>query len=245
MARYDTIGRGYAQVRQPDARIAARILEALGDSASVVNVGAGTGSYEPADRRVVAVEPSDVMIRQRSAGSAPVVRASADALPFGDASFEASLAVLTIHHWPDLARGLGELRRMARKRTVVLSFDTTVGGFWLTDYFPEIVALDAESMPSLSEIERHLGRCETHDVPVPHDCTDGFLGAHWRRPEAYLAPEVRAGTSVFAGMQREHEGLARLRADLESGAWEAQYGWVRERDTLDLGYRLLVSPARG
>lgn len=239
-ALYDSIGHGYAKRRRPDPRIEAKILEALGDAQSVVNVGAGAGSYEPRDRRVIAVEPSQVMIRQRSANAAPVFRASATDLPFRDQSFDVSMAILTIHHWPNYARGLAEMRRVAQ-RTVLLTFDTSVGGFWLTDYFPEIIEIDRDSMPAIADVERHLDNATVTAVPIPHDCTDGFLGAHWRRPEAYLDPRVRSATSVFAKMKKTPEGLSRLEADLRSGEWRRRYGHFLSRVELDLGYRLIVS----
>lgn len=238
---YDRIGRGYRQRRRADPRIAARILRALEGSSSVVNVGAGAGSYEPRDRKLVAVEPSMVMIRQREAGAAPAVRASATSLPFRDATFDAALAVLTIHHWPDLARGLGELRRAARRKVVILTCDPSVTGFWLTDYFPEIVEFDRRSLPSLSELARHLGRIDVLDVPIPHDCTDGFLGAYWRRAEAYLRPEVRAAISTFSKLRAVEQGVDALRRDLASGEWQRRYGQLLGRSALDLGYRLVVA----
>ena len=241
---YDSIGHGYGERRKQDPRVAERIVRALGNSASVVNVGAGAGSYEPRDRKLVAVEPSMVMIRQRPAEAAPAVRASATSLPFRDESFDASLAILTLHHWPDFARGLEELRRVARRTVVVLTFDTSVGGFWLTDYFPEIVEIDRRTMPALSAVKRHLGAAEVFDVPVPHDCTDGFLGAYWRRPHAYLDADVRSATSVFARIRNVQAGLSRLRADLESGSWRRRYGHLSSRTELDLGYRLVVARRR-
>jgi SAM-dependent methyltransferase len=240
MALYDIIGCTYCHFRKQDSRIAGHIVRALGDAATVVNVGAGAGSYEPDDRAIVAVDPSSVMLRQRRGGAAPAVRASATDLPFRDASFDASLAILTIHHWSDVARGLRELRRVAR-RTVVLTFDTSVGGFWLTDYFPEILEIDRNSMPSIAETRRALGSTTVSEVPVPHDCTDGFLGAYWRRPHAYLDDEVRSAMSVFARMGNVREGLESLRADLESGAWSARYGHLLAREEVDLGYRLVVA----
>jgi SAM-dependent methyltransferase len=241
MALYDRIGRSYRSLRREDPRIARRILDALGDATSVLNVGAGTGSYEPRDRRVVAVEPSLVMIRQRDAGAAPAVRPSAPQLPVRDGSFAASLAVLTIHHWNDPARGLQELKRAARRRVVILTFDPSVHTFWIADYFPEIREIDSRSMPSLAEVQRVLGRTEISVVPVPHDCLDGFLGAWWRRPHAYLEPAVRACISTFSMLRRLESGLAALRADLASGAWQQRYGRLLAQDQLDLGYRLLVS----
>ena len=178
MELYDSIGHGYGERRKQDPRIAERIFSALGSSESVVNVGAGTGSYEPRDRKLVAVEPSMVMIQQRPPEAPAAVRASATSLPFRDESFDAALAVLTLHHWPDVSRGIEELRRAARKAVVILTFDTSVGGFWLTDYFPEILEVDQRSMPPMSAIERQLGTTEVFDVPIPHDCTDGLLGAN-------------------------------------------------------------------
>ena len=243
MQLYDRIGLGYRRSRREDARIAARILDALDGLSSVINVGAGAGSYEPRDRRVVAVEPSDVMIRQRTAEAAPVVRASASHLPFADGAFAAALAVLTIHHWPDLELGLAELRRTARERVVVLTHDAGAGalGFWLEDYLPELRELSRRSLPSLDEIRRCLGASSVVDVPVPHDCCDGFLGAFWRRPHSYLDPAVRAGISVFAELPGVELGLAALQSDLASGEWRRRYGWLLGRDELDLGYRLVIA----
>jgi len=241
MELYDTIGHGYADRRRQDPRIAERIVRALGSSESVVNVGAGTGSYEPHDRRVVAVEPSRVMLRQRPPGAPPTVRASATNLPFGDECFDAALAILTLHHWPDVWLGIDELRRTARRNVVILTFATSVGGFWLTDYFPEILEIDRHTMPAISAIERHLGTTRIFDVPIPHDCTDGLLGANWRRPHAYLDAGVRSATSVFSQIENPEPGLTRLRDDLESGVWRRRYGHLMSRTELDLGYRLVVA----
>jgi SAM-dependent methyltransferase len=242
-ARYDAIGRTYTATRGTDPRIAARIWDALGDARTVVNVGAGTGSYEPPDRDVTAVEPSAVMIAQRPPGAAPAVQASAEALPFDDASFDAAMAVLTLHHWSDLRAGCAELRRVARDRVVVFSWDPTyVGRMWLgPEYFPRYSREDAEGFPSLAEQAAALG-AEVEVVPIPWDCRDGFFSAFWRRPEAYLDPAVRAGISTLAKRSEDElaDGLARLRADLESGAWARRHADLLERDELDLGYRLLV-----
>ena len=244
-ARYDRIGRTYTATRGTDPRIAARIWGALGDARTVVNVGAGAGSYEPPDREVTPVEPSAVMIAQRPPGAAPAVQASAEALPFADASFDAAMAVLTIHHWSDVPAGAAELRRVARDRVVVLSWDPTcVGRLWVgPEYFPELVREDVEGFPSLAEQAAALG-AEAAVVPVPWDCRDGFFGAFWRRPEAYLDPAVRAGISTLAKRTDDElaEGLGRLRADLDSGAWARRHADLLERDELDLGYRLLVGP---
>lgn len=238
---YDSIGHGYRNLRRPDPRIAAPIRHALGDAASVVNVGAGAGSYEPTDRRVIAVEPSLTMIRQRPRGAAPVVQASGTDLPFRDEAFDASLAILTIHHWPDRAKGLRELGRAARRRVVLLTWDPSYGGFWLTDYFPEMLEIDRKILPSVEELGRALGRISVTNVPVPHDCSDGFLGAYWRRPEAYLDPRVRSAISTFSKLSDLETGLVRLGDDLQSGEWRRRYGNLLRRSSLDLGYRLVVS----
>jgi SAM-dependent methyltransferase len=244
-ARYDRIGRTYTATRGTEPRIAARIWRALGDARTVVNVGAGTGNYEPPDREVTAVEPSAVMIAQRPPGAAPAVQASAEALPFDDASFDAAMAVLTIHHWSDFGAGAAELRRVARDRVVVFSWDPAyVGRMWLgPDYFPAQWAQeDVASFPSLADQAAAFGDADVEVVPVPWDCRDGFMSAFWRRPEAYLDPAVRAGISTLAKRSEAElaEGLARLRADLDSGAWARRHADLLERDELDLGYRLLV-----
>jgi SAM-dependent methyltransferase len=239
---YDEIGVGYAAYRRPDARIATAIAHALGDAESVVNVGAGAGSYEPVDRRLVAVEPSSTMLRQRPPGSAPALQASALALPFADGSFAASLAILTMHHWPDPALGARELRRVARDRVVILSFDTQLKSFWLIeDYFPEIADVDRASMPSLASLRAVLGEIEVRTLRVPHDCSDGFLGAYWRRPEAYLDAGVRSAISSFARIGDVEPGLARLRADLADGSWQRRNAALQDEPDLDIGYRLVIA----
>jgi SAM-dependent methyltransferase len=244
---YDEIGVGYRNHRRPDPRLAASILGALGDADSVVNVGAGAGSYEPTDRSVVAVEPSLAMIRQRRPGSAPVVQASATHLPFRDEAFAAALAVLTVHHWPDRVRGLAELARVARRRVVIVTYDPAASGFWLVDdYFPEIGEIDRRIMPPMEEIRGMLGDVEVRPLPVPHDCIDGFLGAYWRRPHAYLDAGARGAISPFSMIGDVEPGLARLRGDLEDGTWERRHGHLLRRAEADLGYRLVVANrARG
>jgi SAM-dependent methyltransferase len=242
---HDRIGARYTSTRRPDPRLAAAIAEALGDASTVVNVGAGAGAYEPIGGRVLAVEPSGTMIGQRPAGAAPCVRAVAEDLPLRDGAFDASLAVLTVHHWRDQLAGLTELRRVARQRVVVLTWiPDPREAFWLTtDYFPEFLTLDAERFPTMDLLRRVLGAIRVTPVPIPHDCRDGFLGAFWRRPEAYLDPTVRDGISSFAQVQPEHvhRGVRRLADDLGSGRWEARHGALRARTSLDLGYRLVVA----
>jgi SAM-dependent methyltransferase len=242
-ARYDAIGRTYSATRATDPRIAAHIWAALGDARTVVNVGAGTGSYEPPDRAVTPVEPSAVMIAQRPPDAAPAVQASAEALPFADASFDAAMAVLTLHHWSDWPGGCAELRRVARHRVVVFSWDPTyVGRMWLgPEYFPDTIDEDVAMFPSLADQAAALG-AEVEVVQIPWDCRDGFFSAFWRRPQAYLDPAVRAGISTLAKRSEAElaDGLARLRADLDSGAWARRHADLLGRDALDLGYRLLV-----
>ena len=237
---YERAGSVYTRTRRPDPRIAAVLASALGEARTVVNVGAGTGSYEPADRHVVAVEPSAAMLAGRTS-EAPRVRAVAEALPFRDGSFDAALAVLTMHHWADWRLGVSELRRVAR-RAVVLTFDAEhEPAFWLFEYFPHILAADRERMPPLTELCAALGASGTA-LPIPHDCEDGFLGAWWREPSMYLDERVRAGMSGFALLSEDERahGLSRLRRDLESGAWAERYGSLLSLDAADLGYRVVV-----
>lgn len=242
MARYDTIGRGYSGQRRPDPRIERIVTAALGDAERVVNVGAGVGSYEPADRDVVAVEPSVVMIAQRPQGAAVAVRALAENLPFPHHTFDAALAILTVHHWSDQRAGLAELKRVARGRVVILTWDPEHPGFWLVrEYFPALLELDRRIFPTLPDLETILGRVEVSVVPIPHDCVDGFLGAYWRRPEDYLDEGVRAGISSFARIGDVSPGVERLRADLDSGRWAIKNGELLGLEQLDLGYRLIVS----
>jgi SAM-dependent methyltransferase len=248
MAVYDSIGRSYTATRQTEPRIAGPIWAALGDARTVVNVGAGTGSYEPTDRQVTAVEPSAVMLAQRPPGAAPAVQGSAEALPFADASFDAAMAVLTLHHWGDWRAGCAELRRVARDRVVVLSWDPAFRRrFWLgPEYFAHLLDDEGDPFPSLADQAAALG-AEAEVVPVPWDCRDGFMSAFWRRPEAYLDPAVRAGISSLAKRSEAElaDGLARLRADIDSGAWARRHADLLQLDELDLGYRLLIgAPAR-
>jgi SAM-dependent methyltransferase len=242
---YDRIGRGYALSRRPDPRVGRHILDALGDAGTVVNVGAGAGSYEPHHLRVTAVEPSIEMIAQRSHDAAPVVRAMAERLPFRDNSFDASLAVLTIHHWRNLGEGLAEMRRVARRRVVILTWDVAAGdSFWLTaHYFPEITAFDSTRFRPIGEMVETLGGARVVRVPIPRDCQDGFLAAFWARPEEYLNRTRRAAMSGFAQMPTKaiKEGLQRLAGDLQSGAWDRRFGKLRTKESFDAGYRLLVA----
>ena len=240
-ALYDRIGVGYSEYRRPDERIAGRIDDALGPSRSVLNVGAGAGSYEPTSRFVVAVEPSAEMVRQRSWMAAQSMQASADRLPFQDGSFDAVLAILTIHHWSRRDQGLAEMRRVARDRVVIFTWDPGHPGFWLVqDYFPEILAIDRPNFPTLREIETAIGPTEVLALPIPADCSDGFLGAYWRRPETYLDARARAAISTFSKFDSA-VGIARLRRDLDDGTWSDRYGALLSLPELDIGYRLVTA----
>jgi len=239
---YDTIGIDYARLRRPDPRIAALVHAALGEARTVLNVGAGAGSYEPPDREVTAVEPSSQMIAQRPPGSAPVVQASAERLPFPDNSFDAAMTVLSVHHWTDKRRGLAEMRRVARGPVVVLTFDPEGAYFWLADYLPALVELDQGPMPTMRQLADWLGPVGIAPVPIPHDCTDGFLCAYWRRPEAYLDPKVRAAISSFANLDDIAPALARLARDIETGDWARRNAALLDLDACDCGYRLVVAP---
>jgi SAM-dependent methyltransferase len=207
-ALYDDIGRGYTGTRRQDPRIAQALWRALGDARSVLNVGAGAGAYEPAGRRLLAIEPSDTMIAQRPRDAAPVIKASAEDLPLPDRSFDVAMAVLSDHHWHDRRQALRELRRVARRRVVLFNADPALAElFWLSsEYLPEFFDLIPEPYRKSGvwrqELESELGPVELLPVPIPHDCRDGFYGAYWRRPDAYLNPRLRAGISVFARLPR-------------------------------------------
>jgi SAM-dependent methyltransferase len=241
---YDTIGAAYTVTRRTEPRIAARVWTALGDARTVLNVGAGTGSYEPPGRDVTAVEPSALMRAQRPAGAAPCVAATAESLPFDDQSFDAAMAVATVQHWQDPIAGLREMRRVAR-RVVVFLFDTSDPGlFWLTrDYLPEVAGLRAcRILASPSELTRAIG-ARSEPVPIPWDCADGFFEAYWRRPEAYLDENVRRGVSVWArvGPDAEQRAVRSLRDDLVSGRWAERNRDLVALDAAELGLRLLVT----
>ncbi|MDY7089720.1 MAG: MerR family transcriptional regulator [Actinomycetota bacterium] len=240
---YDVIGPAYPATRRTEPRIAARIWEALGDARTVLNVGAGTGSYEPHDRDVTAVEPSAVMRAQRPPGAAPCVAAAAESLPFEDQSFDAAMAVSTVHHWPDPIAGLREMRRVAR-RVVVFTYDAAGWRerFWLTrDYLPEVAELGA-GWPALADMTRAIGG-RAEPVLIPWDCADGFFEAYWRRPDAYLDEHVRRAVSVWTrvGTEAERRAVAALREDLASGRWAERNRDVLALDTAELGLRLLIA----
>jgi hypothetical protein len=243
---YDTIGQHYTAHRQPDPRWAALITQKLGKARRVVNVGAGTGSYEsqPPSADVLAIEPSSVMVAQRPPRAAPVVRGRASALPMFGGSAEAAMAILTVHHWGDWESGLAEMRRVARRRVIVTIDFECHAHFWLLrDYLPHVAAFELGLSPTMAQISAALPITEAHDLPLPADMEDGVLGAPWRRPEAYLDPLVRSNCSplALADQAATAEGIARRADDLATGAWHRRYADLLERDSYDAGYRLLVS----
>jgi SAM-dependent methyltransferase len=238
---YDRVAATYTGTRRPDPRIAAAIDEALGDAGSVVNVGAGAGSYEPAERDVIPIEPSEAMIAQRPPGAAPAVRATAEALPLEDKSVDAALAVFSDHHWADRPAGLREMVRVARRRVVLFTWDPSYSDrFWLTrDYLPGFNQLPGMT---IEDIAACLGDVERRPVPIPHDCADGFYHAYWRRPEAYLDENVRANISIFWRLEpgEVDDAIARLRADLDSGRWHERNAELLALPEIDYGHVLLV-----
>lgn len=242
---YDELGVNYTDFRRADPRIEARVGAALGDARSVVNVGAGTGSYEPSDREVTAVEPSPLMIAKRPAGAAPALRGVAEALPLGDQSVDAAMAIFTIHHWSDLGAGLAEMRRVTRERIVLLTIDAKKNAeIWtLAEYFPEAMALEEEAMPSIASLDFHLPEATIETVPMPSRCRDEFTSALWDRPELFLEPATLRASSLWHRLSPEviERGQERLRADLESGRWDELHGHLRTLPELDIGTRLITA----
>jgi SAM-dependent methyltransferase len=241
---YDNIGRGYVAHRRADPRWEAAIAAQLGPGRTVVNIGAGTGSYEPTDRALLAVEPSMVMVRQRPPGAAPAVRASASALPLPSRCVDVAMAVLTAHHWDDWVAGLAELCRVAPRRVVVAIDFEPHSRFWLyEDYLPEVGATARLLRPDAATVADVIGATRCEALPVPADMQDGVLGAYWCRPEAYLDPDVRANCSglALADPAVVARGVAALGSDLRSGVWHRRHADLLELESVDLGYRLLVS----
>ncbi len=237
---YDIIGLNYADLRRPDRRIAEKISLALGDAIEVLNVGAGTGSYEPENTKITAIEPSIEMIKQRPSSEATIVQGSAEDLPFENDAFDASMAVLTLHHWTDKDAGIREMQRVTNGPIVFLTFDPYAKWFWLADYFPALEALDKWQMPPIQKFEQWFNEPKVDVMPIPGDCTDGFLAAYWKRPEAYLDMRVRAAMSSFSAISGVSDGIAKLTADLESGEWYRRYSDLLDLNELDCGYRLIA-----
>ena len=248
VADYDRYGEHYRSHRRADPDIRARIQAGLGDARTVLNVGAGTGSYEPTDRYVVAVEPSATMRRQRSATLPPALIGTADALPYDDGAFDAAMAVLTVHHWPDLARGLGEMRRVAAGPVVVMSFDPDAPtDFWMPDYLPEMAAVERARYPAIERLCDGLGGgCRVAPVQVRRDCPDKFQVALYARPEAFLNPQVRHAQSAwrFLADGVEERFVRDLARDLASGAWDARYGHLRAQSEIRCQLRLVTSAGK-
>ncbi|MBP2471285.1 SAM-dependent methyltransferase [Crossiella equi] len=241
---YETPGIGYAAHRRTDPRIAALVHAALGEARTVLNVGAGAGSYEPADRHVIAVEPSASMRAQRPRHLAPAVNATAEELPFDDNAVDAAMATITVHHWADADRGLRELRRVSAGPVVVLTICAqALAEGWFGEYAPEVVAAEATRFPAVAHIAEVLGGARTTPVPVALDCPDGFTDAYYGRPERFLDPAVRRAQSGwrFAGAEAEARTVAKLRADLESGEWDRRFGHLRTQPEYDSALRLVVA----
>jgi SAM-dependent methyltransferase len=242
IALYDEIGCTYAGRRKSDPRIATAIECALSGCESILNVGAGTGSYEPRSQFTVAVEPSSIMMAQRPAAAASVVHACAEALPFSDDSFDAVLGVLTIHHWKDRVRGLAECNRVARAKIVFLTIDMEAcARFWLFDYFPALLRTDRRIFPSIARFRTAFGSVESIVVPIPEDCCDGFLAAYWKRPGAYLDPIVRNSISTFSKIGNVDSQLKQLENDISSGEWDQRYSSLQNLSAIDLGYRIVIA----
>jgi SAM-dependent methyltransferase len=241
---YEQIGTNYAATRREEPTVCAAVHDALGAAETVLNVGAGTGSYEPADRTVVAVETSPTKIRQPRPPAPLVVRATADRLPFAASTFDAAMALLTVHHWPDPAAGLHEMARVSRRQVVFFFEPLHTHRFWVLDYFPEGRNVPTERLaPGIDDLRAALDVREVRTLPVPLDCRDGFGAAYYGRPERYLDPAVQAGMSWLALQPADalREGTERLRADLASGAWDRRHGHLRTQPTYDGGYRLAIA----
>ncbi|TWI77982.1 methyltransferase family protein [Lacibacter cauensis] len=243
---YDKLGQKYSGYRQTDTRIAKYVSDALADAITILNVGAGTGSYEPIDRYVVAVEPSIVMRSQRlENGKIPAINAKADNLPFDDNSFDASMAMITVHHWPDINKGLKELRRVTKGQVIIMTFDPAeLDNFWNVHYFPELIEVEKARYPTIDFIKNSLGgNCEVVAIPIPLDCVDGFQEAFYGRPEAFLEKEVRLSQSAWGFLPKgvEEKLVQSLQDDLQSGEWDKKYGHFRTQPTFTCALRLIIS----
>ncbi len=244
-AKYDKIGLGYATNRKSDPRIAKQLYSKLRGATRILNIGAGTGSYEPNDVELVAVEPSAEMITQRKWGAHPVVQASAEKLPFEDNSFSHAMTILSMHHWIDRQKAFKEINRVTREKFVSITWNPEAGPFWLTrDYFPEIYEKDKEIFPNLSEIKEFFDEVKVSPLLIPEDCRDGFLAAYWKRPEAYLNPKVRKSISTFAKMKDCNRGLMELREDIANRSWMESNRDMLPKDSLDVGYIIVEGRVR-
>ena len=240
MPLYDKIGKDYAVKRQTEPRIASLINEQLEGATRILNIGAGTGSYEPTGVDLVALEPSAEMIGQRSADAYPAVQGSAEYLPFEDNSFSHAMTVLSMHHWSDKPKAFHEINRVTSDRFVAISWNPEATTFWLTrDYFPEIMEEDVNIFPKMDVFDQYFDEVKVQPIPIPEDCIDGFLSAFWKRPEAYLSSLVRQSISSFAKMKDASKGLQKLKDDLESGVWHERNKDTLKLTELDVGYVLI------
>ena len=238
---YDQIGKGYSVARKADPRIKQAIDDALMGAESILNIGAGAGSYEPEGANLMALEPSQEMIKQRRAGAAPCIRGCAEHLPFNAREFSHTMTILSMHHWSDRQIAYKEIKRVTRERFIALTWNPNSAPFWLTeDYFPEIHKKDCEIFPTTDELRESFAGIQFYPLPIPFDCTDGFTAAYWARPHAYLEPEVRAGMSTFVKMTDPAPGLERLKADLRSGTWQQKYSTLQTLKAFDAGYVLAI-----
>ena len=243
---YDKLGQKYSGHRQTDPRIAQYVFAALADAKTVLNVGAGTGSYEPPDKYVVAVEPSIVMRSQRiQNGKIPAINAKADNLPFDANSFDASMAMVTVHHWPDMDKGLKELRRVTKNQVLIMTFDPDkLDDFWNVNYFPDLIEVEKARYPTINFIKNSLGgNCEVVSIPIPLDCVDGFQEAFYGRPEAFLEKDVRLSQSAWGFLPAgvEEKLVQSLEEDLKSGEWDRKYGHFRTQPTFTCALKLIIS----
>ncbi len=238
---YNQLSKQYKNYRRPDTRILRQIQYYLQNAQCILNVGAGIGSYEPVDSKVVAIEPSFEMISKRDNSKALLVQAIAEKLPFKNNIFDCSMAILTIHHWSNAISGLKEMIRVTKYKIVLFTWIGYGNNFWLENYIPEIIGIDIKLFPTIDELKRILGNVIVEIVEIPYDCTDGFMCAYWRRPEMYLDPNVRKAISTFSRIPENPEGLNKLRKDIESGEWYNKYSYLLDKETIDLGYRLVIS----
>ncbi len=241
---YDTHDQGYAQQRRTDPRIAALIHKALGSSRTILNIGAGAGSYEPQDRYVLALEPSAAMRAQRPPHLSPAIHGIAENLPFDDQSIDASMAMITIHQWQSAEKGLAEMRRVTRGPILVLTFDgDALDRFWLADYAPELITAERRRYPAIDFIQTHLGgKTQVQTIPIPIDCIDGFTEAYYARPEKFIDPTVRKSQSAwgFVDPQAQSRFVQTLAHDLNSGAWDKRYGQWRNKPYFEGSLRLIM-----
>ncbi len=242
---YDDIGVNYSVTRQTDPKIAVQLYAELEGATRIVNIGAGTGSYEPEGVDLVAVEPSAEMISQRKAGAYPVEKAFAEKLPFDDSSFSHAMTVLSMHHWTDKSGAFREINRVATEKFVAITWDPNSEPFWLTrDYFPEIHEMDRAIFPEMEMFHDYFDEVKVSKLQIPSDCQDGFFAAFWKRPAAYLKPEVRQATSPFSKVTNLAEGIQKLKADLASGAWVQKNEDILSLSSFDAGYRLITAKVR-